>query len=367
MMKRRLSRLALCLLTVAAAACGTSTDPEIGPVLDTDAALEDYEALESVLGSSEFAGFQALGARTPFGASAAGVDIVAGLTAPSAEDGGRAFAGRLAEALVRNRMARSDGPLATPIISVFTRGKTFVYDPVADDYRHAPERTEAPENGVRFIMYEVDEAGVPIVENEIGYADLLDEGEGSAEDIVLRLMVVHMDETVLDYRTTLDIVEGGGTLTVDGFLVGDGTRLDFDIAAAGHETAEGGELLDVTFDLRVDTRDFSITGEVTGIDESDDEVGQIDITVRHRADSIRVDVEGAAGMIDGTVFVNDAVFATVSGPEDDPVFQDATGQPLTLGELLVLRHIFDVFEDVFDFLEDLLDPVDEIVILGIIL
>ena len=43
------------------------------------------------------------------------------------------------------------------------------------------------------------------------------------------------------------------------------------------------------------------------------------------------------------------------------------GEPLTLGEGLVLHRIVDTIEDVFDFFEDLIDPIDELVILGMLL
>ena len=62
-----------------------------------------------------------------------------------------------------------------------------------------------------------------------------------------------------------------------------------------------------------------------------------------------------------------ALFATVTGDAEDPVIASATGEPLTFLQLLALRRIVDGVEDVFDFLEDLLDPVDELIILAIIL
>ena len=107
-----------------------------------------------------------------------------------------------------------------------------------------------------------------------GYADLIDEGDGSAEDIVLHLTVVENETTVLDYRTMLDENANRGALTVHGFLHGDGVRLDFDIEAVGTET-EAHTTLDVAFDLRVDARDFSITGNVSGIEEGTGGLGNI--------------------------------------------------------------------------------------------
>ena len=365
MRKNRLSRLAtMAALGMFAAACDSSTGPDLEMALDTEAALADYAAMDAALGSAEFAGFQALGSRTAFGASPAAIDLVAGMSAPNHADGGRAFALNLARRIQAADATR--GPAAAPIISDTHRGVTFVYDPATDDYAADPERAGAPETGVRFITYEVDETGTPIVEKETGYADLIDEGDGSAEDIVLHLTVVENETTVLDYRTTLDENANRGALTVHGFLHGDGVRLDFDIEAVGTET-EAHTTLDVAFDLRVDARDFSITGNVSGIEEGTEGEGDIDVTVRHRSESIRVDMNGSDGMLDGTFFLNGDIFATVSGPADEPTILGQGGEPLTFGETLVLHRIVDVIEDVFDFLEDLVDPIDDLVILSILL
>ena len=365
MWKNRLKALAtIAAVSTFAAGCESSTGPDLEAALDTDAALADYAAMDAALGSAEFAGFQALGNRTPFGASPAAIDLVAAMGSPNTAGGGRAFALNMARRI--NAANATRGPAAAPIISDTHRGVTFVYDPVADDYAPDPERTGAPETGVRFITYEVDEGGTPIVERESGYADLIDEGDGSVEDIVLHLTVVQNESTVLDYRTTLDESANRGALTVHGFLNGDGVRLDFAIEAVGTET-EGGTMLDIEFELRVDARDFSITGNVSGIEDDTESVGDIDLTVRHRMHSIRVDVIGVDGIMEGTFFLNGDIFATVSGPEDDLTILGQGGEPLTFGEALVLHRIVDVVEDVFDFLEDLIDPIDDLVILGIIL
>jgi hypothetical protein len=363
MLKTRLNRLAtIAAMSVFAAACDSSTGPDLEMPLDTDAALADYQAMDAALGSAEFAGFQALGGRTPFGGAAA-IDVVAALSTPNADDG-RAYALSLARHI--QAADATHAPAGAPIISDTHRGVTFVYDPETDDYAPDPERTGAPATGVRFITYEVDAGGTPIVEQETGYADLVDEGDGSAEDVVLHLIVVQNGTTVLDYRTTLDQNPNRGALTLHGFLQGDGVRLDFHIEAVGTET-EGQTTLDVAFEFRVDTRDFSVVGSVSGIEEGTEGEGDIDLTVRHRTHSIRVDMNGNDGILDGTVFLNGDIFATVSGPADNPTILGQGGEPLTLGEALVLHRIVDTIEDVFDFLEDLIDPIDELVILGILL
>jgi hypothetical protein len=365
MFPRRRGRLTTILAVAGfAAACDAGTGPALRTDLDTDAALEDYEAMRTALESAEFLGFRALAGRTPFGGAPAAIDAVGGLTAPQTADGGRAFA------LALFRRIRASGALtrasAAPIISGIHRGRTFVYDRETDRYVVDPDREGAPATGVRFIVYEVDQTGDPIVEQERGWADLIDEGDDSAEDIALRLTAVEGSATVIDYAATLDLNGDQGELTVRGFLQGDDVRLDFDIEAVG--TDEGGtETLDLAFELRVDARDFSVSGSVAGLDESGQGRGRIDVTVRHREASIRADVSGDQGVLDGTIYLNGDVFATVSGTEGDLVFQGNDGEALTWAELLVLRHIFDSIEDVFDLLEDLVDPVDELVVLGVIL
>lgn len=355
---------ALLCAALALAACD-STAPELDGLLDTDAALADYDAVDSILASPDWQAFQALGGRTPFSSGPAGVEAVASLDALGSAQGGRAFASRLAGQLAG--VARAGPPAAAPIISDTHRGATFVYDPDTDEYAVDPERDGAPATGVRFVLYEVDEAGTPILEEEIGHADLVDEGDASAEDVALRLLVVVGERTALDYRTTVDIGFVWAEVTVAGFLADeDGTRLDFDIEARGTQGV-GGATLDITFDVGVESRGFSIVGSVSGVEDGEEGEGDVELTVTHRSHTLAVDMSGANGVLDGTIRVDGNLFATVAGPAANPTILSADGDPLTFGETLVLRRVIDVVEDVFDFLEDLVDPVDEIVLVGIIL
>ena len=364
---KRWSRLyTLAALGTLATACQQTTAPDLGIEFDSDATLAAYETVDSLLTSPDWAPFQALGGRTPFSGSPAAVEVVGALFDGANRDGGRTFALGLMNR-IQDSGAGSSSPAAAPIISDLHRGVTFVYDPETDEYTQDPERAGAPDQGVRFVLYEIDLTGRPIVEDEVGSADLVDEGDESAEDIVLHLTVVAHGTTVLEYRTTLDDTPTGGTLGVHGALQDQaGLRLDFDIEASSALVGDR-TTLDVAFDLRVSARDFSISGSVSGVEEGVEGEGSVELTVRHRDDSIRLSVDGEGGEIDGSVFVNGNLFATVIGDATDPVIASASGEPLTLGELLVLRHIIDSVEDVFDFLEDLLDPVDELVIIAIIL
>ena len=362
---RRSSYLLLLPLALLAAAC-ESTAPDIDTMLDTDAALADYDAVEGVLASPDWEAFQALGGRTPFSGSPAGVEAVGALNAAGASGGPRAFAAELSRRLA-GVAAPAGGPAAAPIISDTHRGATFVYDPGADEYVVDPERSGAPATGVRFVLYEVDEAGIPILEEEIGFADLVDEGDDSAEDVALRLTVVAHERTALDYRTTVDIGVGWGEITVSGFLQDhDGVRLDFDIEARG-EQATSGNTLDIAFELGVESRGFSISGSASGVEDGAAGAGDVRLTVAHRRHVIELDVSGTGGVLDGSIFVDGDLFATVSGDADDPTILSADGDPLTFAEAVVLHRVLDGVEDVFDLLEDLVDPVDELVLVGLVL
>lgn len=346
-------------------ACQPSTGPDLGPPLDIEAALADYAAVDGLLGSSDWEGFRALAGRTPYSGSPAGVEAVAALHTLGTS-GSRAFALELADRLA-SVTPRAGGPAAAPIISPTHRGATFVYDPELDQYAVDPDRSGAPATGVRFVLYEVDPEGRPIVAEEVGYADLIDEGDGSAEDVVLHLIVVVEDRTVLDYRTTVDVGLTWGEITVLGFLQSErGVRLDFDIEARGTRSLQGGTL-DVSFEIGVQARRFSISGTVSGVQQQGAGSGDVALMVRHGAHTLEVSVSMSGGELDGAIHLNGELFATVTGDPENPTILSGRGDPLTPREQILLHRVLDTVEDVFDLIEDLVDPVDEIVLAGIIL
>lgn len=355
-------RAGLALVLVAAAtACESTTSPGSLVELDTESALADYETLARVLSTQGMAGFQALEGRTPFGQRPGAVP---GLEAGAA-DSPRAFALQLMES-VRQAGTSTGGPAAAPLLSDRFLGQTFVYDRATDEYVVDPDRTGAPSNGVRFVLYEVDARDRP-TGAEIGYADLMDEGAGSAADIKLRWVAVQSGKTVLDYSTSVDESDGDGRVTVDGFLVDDRDRLDFSVDVRGRRSGSR-TLLDLDFDLRVDRRDFRVTGEVRGVEDGVEKGGgSVTISVKHQAHAVRLELDGSPGAVDGSIFVDGNLFATITGDPDNPDVKGAGGEPVTAGEALVVLAVVKVVDDVFQLVEDLVDPVHELVALGWVL
>lgn len=365
---RRMSRrgvrqgLMVLVLLTGVTACESSTSPRSLLELDTGAALADYETLTRVLSTQGFAGFQALEGRTPFG-ERSGVSAVAGLGGAEAASSPRAFAMQLLQD-ARQVEASADGPWAAPVLSDRFLGKTFVYDSTLDEYVVDPERTGAPAGGVRFVLYEVDAQGRPRSGKEIGYADLVDEGRGSAADVQLRWIAVESGKTILDYRTSVDESPDQARVTVDGFVLDDGARLDFSVDLKGR-TAGGKSFLDMNFDLRVDDRDFRVTGEVRDVEDGKENGGgSVVVAVKHRAQALRVELDGSGGTVDGSIFVDGRLFATLTGDPDHPEVKGASGEPVTTGEAMVVLAVVEIVDDVFKLVEDLLEPVHELLVLG---
>ena len=351
--------LALAFLAVTVTGCETATGPDEG-AFDARAALADYQALDAILASDGWRGFLAMGGAVSFPSVAPGAEFaVAGAQSLRVFRGAgdaRSFAARLAGAGATPLHAAS-----APVISPLHRGRTLVYDAELGRYVVDPDRTGAPATGVRLIVYQ-SVAGKPDPAHEIGYADLIDEGDASAEDIALRLVVVSGERTVLDYRTTLDESGGHGRITVDGFLRDEDDQLDFEIDVSGSEGA-----LDVAFRMAVESRSFEIEGAVAGAKQGESETGDIDVSVAHGGESFRVALTGTPTSLGGTVYLNGNPFVEVSGHPAAPAFARLGGGALTQLERLVLYRVVDIVEDVFDLFENLLDPIDELVILAVIL
>lgn len=328
----RIIRAAAPLAVIAVTACQEPSGPGSLEQLNAAAVLADYDAMAAVRESAGWQGFQMA---APKMAAAGIVDVRAGV-----------------------------GSASVPLISDRNRGKTFVYDAARHDWVVDPARTGAPATGVRFVTYESSGAE-PDPSRPIGHADLIDLGDASA-GIALQLVVVEGSLTIVDYTTTLEGDDNSGHITVDGYIQNARDRLDFDIDVHGQK-AGGVERGDVVFELGIADRDFRVTGDVEVEKQNGVERGAVDLGVRHGATSFAVDIANDGATLDGEIDLNDAPFAIVSGPAQQPVFKRPNGGDIGGAEALVLWRIADVSEDVFDLFEDLVDPIDELVVWAVIL
>jgi hypothetical protein len=216
------------------------------------------------------------------------------------------------------------------VISSRHLGRTLVYNVAKDQYVIDSARTGAPANGTRFIVYELNADGKPNVSREIGRADLIDEGAGTGEAIALRLLVVTRGSTTLDYRTRVDIGTTASSIDVSGFATDGTERLDFTVGLDGRKVATG-TVLDADFEFSVKPRNFTVTGTVRGVQDGREGEGKVSFTAKHQENTLRVELNGTAGTVNGAINWNGKPYITITGPAATPTLRGPSGQPLTPG------------------------------------
>jgi hypothetical protein len=331
------------LVIAVAAACGDSTGPENFDAIATQqkadlvlAAFDNNPALLS-LSALEGLSFAPLVQATLPASPAT-------MTVPATAARLRAVAGAVPS-------FGSAAPAA--ILPADLLGATFVWNDAENRFVRDSERTGAPQNGIRLILYAVD----PIIhrpiepgsENEVGYLDITDESTPAAD--ALHLVAVVNDITYLDYVASAVTTQTSVTLSAEGYL-SDGTdQVDFDLSL----TATGaGETLEYTIDYLLTHDDGSI--RLAG--SSRDSVNEADLTltISDGDNSIVLDVAFTPSTLSGTIEYNGVVVVEISGTQDEPVFTRTDGTPLTEQELASLRYLGFLVGVIFDHFDNLLAP-----------
>ena len=211
-------------------------------------------------------------------------------------------------------------------------GKTWEWDAVEDDYVLS-ERSGAPSDGTRYIVYEVE--GFEIVEPvvEIGYVDIRDIQQGSRREA--RLTAVVNDVTQRDYTAFATGDETSGEIGASGFLLLSGVRINVDgsgtisptgIAFESHVEVPSRDLeMDITVNGSFECCDFSVDMSLEG------SAGRLDVTGTS-------DDEGSTY----TFALNGEDFALHEMPMTDPDIWTALG-----GNTITPEHE-DLFLDVED-------------------
>ena len=254
------------------------------------------------------------------------------------------------------------GPASVDVIPVDFHGR--VYDRLDGRYRHNADRTDGPEFGVRFVLYERDLDTHEVGAGVIGYVDLLDESTDLAD--VVRVVVVTGGVERINYTVSAAVGNQSFTLTVSGFI-GDGTNevhVDLSMTfvdAFPVSTATVDHLISVL------ERDFEV--HATVIFEFNDETleGSVDVDATFMQGHHTVTVNGVITFSEGTVpseggtfeiHVDGDHFATITVDGDTVTVRDASGGELLHAHAEALRTIFDALEEMFDErFEDFVRPV----------
>ena len=229
------------------------------------------------------------------------------------------------------------------------------YDPAVDGFREIPDCADpdAPENGVRFILYEVDRETHELGGTAIGYVDLLDKSTDLAH--VARVVVVTNEVVRINYSVSAVLGTQSLGFTVFGFI-GDGTdRIDVDLSITFvHDYPVS--IATAEYLISVPSRDFEVDARV--VLEFDEQLlhGSVDIEATFMQGHHTVTVTGVITSEDDflteggdfKIHVDGQLFATISLEGDTPTVRNADGGELTAVEREAVHSIFDGLESFFE-------------------
>ncbi len=351
-MRSTRSRAFLLLAMLSLAACEGATGPG---ALDEAGVRADLTAASAAVGNPAGASLAALGPR--ISAAIGGLGVVADLPASLLEDPSAVVE---REAL-RHRLLDRDASVLADLPQV-ALGRTFVYDTLEDRYVLS-ERTGAPANGVRFILYAVDtvadEILLPLVET--GHADLTRTITDQA--IIARVEAyagVADPVKVLDYAAAISGTIVAPQIVVSGFARNATDSLAFSLTSA---ISLANSTISIDWRAAVPSRGLvsrvqqTLTGgespsvTIDGLLESPSgNVGIIGTVVRETGGTLMVSVNGSPF----------ATIAVDSFGDETPTILNASGAPLTDAQGAMLEQIMRWFDAAFDLYEDLLDPVERL-------
>jgi hypothetical protein len=339
---------------VALNACGDSgPDVPFNPTGTT----EDVQAINAAFSSEAFGSFStfALYFDAALGAAPLVTSSAQAFNFRRASSTGelRAAAARNAQRVAAlSRGAQRNFSASTAAISSEVAGKTFEFDGTS----YVPtDRTGAPSNGVRFIIYAVNpitlEPSLPL--SEVGYVQITDLSGSSTQ--AARVVVVSGETTYLDYTVTASATVTGGRVTVAGYVTDGEYRANVNLRSTVSESAG----LTLLYSLDVPQRDVAIdlTMTTNGFDQQSAVIG---INFSMSGPNGRVSMVGQFTETGGTltVRVNGNTFATItSSGAGEPAIAGADGLPLSDEDATALQNLFNITDQAFISFDRMIMPV----------
>ena len=250
-----------------------------------------------------------------------------------------------------------------PVIRNTMLGKTLVYDAVAKKYVSS-DRTGAPTNGVRFVLYEADANGQPDPAKEIGGSDLTDEKASSPTSAGLRLKVTANGVTYLDYAFDVSGSIVAAVVNVKGYMSDGTNRVNFEIATTGQLFGRGGTVA-VDAKLEVVDKQFKIVARATGPAGGAAGESRIDVTVTSGTDVLVIAAKLNGSTVDASLTANGKLFATITGLAEHPVIRGDGGRELTAEEFAAVGEVFKVSKGLFEMIGGLLAPAGALLLIGL--
>lgn len=342
------------VLTMGVTACNDANGPEDG--FDPLASAEDLEAVGAAFETDVYRSLAAMGG--DFRASAA-PGYAAEVVETSWELISPDMPGRMQVAAQHMAELLDAGSAAVVLIPESFRGRTYEHDPL-EGYFHNPEREGAPENGIRFILYEVNPITGEPGQTEIGFVDVTDEGTETAA--IARLRVVSEEIEYVNYTVTATGVLNSVSFNIAGYVTDGVTRVDIDLTNSVDATFAGARL-EVDYIIEVVARDFRIDANV--VIEIDGETEQADLTLDasfHQGNNTvmvdgTIDLDARSGTIE--MAVNGDPFATITLTPSTITVVGPDGEALSAEHAEAVGQIIEALEHVFDdTFESFFNPVE---------
>jgi hypothetical protein len=312
-------------LTLLAAACGDSSAPPQPVALDAAAFEAALDALDDVLATEPWVSFGQLGAA-----------FVLPVPPPAP-----------------TTLAR------VPVVPDQFLGSTFVHDGAG--YVADPSRTDAPADGVRFVLYALQPGTqAPSLDAEIAMADVRDVGAGLSNGFALDIAVVAPLGDVARYAATFEAeaappATSGARRDHDGVVLvgtleGDGDVLTFDLTSGA---VNGFTVTDLA--LALATGDLAIAG-VLGEDGTTSML-DFDLSMTSAGETLRLTGGRAGGSLQATISQDGTAIATVTGA-GSPAVAAAGEHELSVAQIAVLARVAGIVDVLLELVHHVVDPVE---------
>lgn len=349
----------LLALAVSAASCSKQklTAPADAPAALSSKTRSGLGTVESALASPAWRSLDALKfAEDPARATASVRALLRDAAAQAGVLAGTATTSGVLADVSQELASRVAGPLAV-VIPPDVRGTTYVFDLERHRYVADPTREGAPQDGVRYILYAVNPlTGEPRVSEEIGHADLTDEGDDTPNAASLRLQAVSDGITFVDYTVALAGAPHAMELTVNGTFFDRSKHLEFAIRAHA-EATEVRQSLALQFQLAVPEDEFALANQARAVATRADSTVHAEQAVHIDATTFAISSVHGPDRVDATVGVNGVPFAVIHGRTGTLVVVSPAGDPLSDEERVALGRLMGLFDGVSRILGQLLGPV----------
>jgi hypothetical protein len=329
------TRRTLAILAAAAlGACSDSTAPTIDHI-DAQAASAKVEPVMAVIADEPaIAAFAALGSVGGLPASASA--SVAGAVARLTQSAARGTWDRSTPLLARSAARSAD------VLPIDVRGNTYVYNAETQSYEVATDRTDAPANGIRVVLYAWDFlAGVPSSPlTAIGHVDLVDQSNAAENRLNVVLVRTAGSLELMNYAITHSVSASSESFSIAGAATNGVTPVTFTLSGTGNETSAT-----IAFDLSAPSVGFSVHAgaSVNALTEQ----ASISTRLGYDGHTLSFDLTLQPNGMNGEVKFDGMRYATWSMSYDPEtgegtaLFAKANGQPLTVEELEQITALFE--------------------------